>query len=120
MNPTKRHWPQYLGALVLIVLLAGVGAASAALLQVKEVVDIIHVSGTAVSKATKATLDDVPSGKPQTLLLIGSDKRSSNSSDAKAGGTGARSDTLMLVRLDPDQGATAVLSIPQGELGKET
>jgi LCP family protein required for cell wall assembly len=114
VKPTKRHWPQYLGALVLIVLLAGVGAASAALLQVKEVVDIIHESGTPVSEATKNTLDDVPAGKPQTLLLIGSDKRSANSADVKGGsGGGARSDTLMLARLDPEQGATAVLSIPR-------
>lgn len=111
MQPTPRHWPQYIGAFFVIVLLAGVASASAALLQLEGVEEIIAESGTAISAEAKGALDDVPPGKPQTLLLIGSDKRSKKAVDGNR--EGALSDTLMLVRLDPDQGATAVLSIPR-------
>ncbi|MDQ8044499.1 MAG: LCP family protein [Solirubrobacteraceae bacterium] len=111
MTSPPRHWPQYVGAFLVFVLLAGVASASAALLQVKEVVDIAKVSHTAVSVETKGALDDVVQGKPQTLLLIGSDKRDKNAvGDGRSHGL---SDTLMLVRLDPEQGAIAVLSVPR-------
>jgi LCP family protein required for cell wall assembly len=48
-------------------------------------------------------------GKPQTLLLLGSDRRWID----KQNGDPARSDTMMLVRLDADEAATTVLSIPR-------
>ena len=50
-------------------------------------------------------------GKPQTLMLLGSDKRPKNSGDPAA--AGARSDTIMLVRLDPSKKAIALLSLPR-------
>jgi LCP family protein required for cell wall assembly len=53
------------------------------------------------------TITAPPPGKPQTLLLVGSDRRYG---DARGD---ARSDTLMLIRLDPKQKATTVLSIPR-------
>ncbi|MDO9395943.1 MAG: LCP family protein, partial [Herbiconiux sp.] len=111
MSPAPRLWPQYVGAFLVFVLLAGVASASAALLQVQGITDIAQSVGTEVSTATKNELDDVPPGEPQTLLLIGSDARSAKSADGNLGGQ--RSDTLMLVRLDPEQGSTAVLSIPR-------
>ena len=46
-------------------------------------------------------------GEPQTLLLVGTDRRYG------AGKGEARSDTMMLVRLDPKQEATAVLNVPR-------
>src|SRR5207237_1394785 len=42
----------------------------------------------------------------QTILLIGSDRR-------WTGGNGARSDTIMLARLEPTQRRIALLSIPR-------
>jgi LCP family protein required for cell wall assembly len=51
------------------------------------------------------------SGKPQTILLIGSDVRQIKGTSGYAGG--ARSDTLILIRLDPSKKATALLSIPR-------
>ncbi len=48
-------------------------------------------------------------GKPQTILLLGSDQRYRDTRN----GTPGRSDTIMLVRLDPDRHATAVMSIPR-------
>ncbi len=52
---------------------------------------------------------DGATGGPQTLLLIGADTRK----DDKRLGLKARSDTMMLVRLDPNKNVTTVLSIPR-------
>ena len=57
----------------------------------------------------KGALDDVPAGKPQTILVLGSDRRFV---DIKQDNP-ARSDTMMLVRLDPSKEATAVMSLPR-------
>ncbi len=56
--------------------------------------------------------DPPPLAKPKkamTLLLLGSDRRWID----KKNGDPARSDTMMLVRLDPDQPATTVMSVPR-------
>jgi LCP family protein required for cell wall assembly len=55
-------------------------------------------------------LEDPESGDPQTIMLIGSDKRAKT---AIGGSGGARSDTIILVRLDPSKKATALLSLPR-------
>ncbi len=55
-------------------------------------------------------LEAAESGQPQTIMLIGSDKRHE---DAVSGAGSARSDTIMLVRLDPSEKATALLSLPR-------
>ena len=51
----------------------------------------------------------MPAGKPQTILVLGSDRRFV---DIKQDNP-ARSDTMMLVRLDPSKEATAVMNIPR-------
>ncbi len=56
------------------------------------------------------SLAEAEAGQPQTIMLIGSDERprwSPNFEDK------ARSDTILLVRLDPARGATAILSLPR-------
>jgi LCP family protein required for cell wall assembly len=55
-------------------------------------------------------LEEAESGEPQTIMLIGSDKRHDS---ATSGAGSARSDTIMLVRLDPSERATALLSLPR-------
>jgi LCP family protein required for cell wall assembly len=54
---------------------------------------------------TRGALSGVERGKPQTLLLIGDDTRHDE--------PGQRSDTMILVRLDPDAKATTMLSLPR-------
>jgi LCP family protein required for cell wall assembly len=49
-------------------------------------------------------------GKPQTVLLIGSDKRAKGARDAAAG---SRSDTMILMRLDASKNAIALMSLPR-------
>ena len=93
---------------VLIMLLTAATVASAALLEVDQLVDIVRTQGEAIP-GVKNVLDDVPDGGPQTVLVIGSDRRYQDRGIKGA----ARSDTLILVRLDPDRGVTAVMSIPR-------
>jgi polyisoprenyl-teichoic acid--peptidoglycan teichoic acid transferase len=93
---------------LMIVLLTATTVASAALLEVDQLVNIVRAEGQTIPGVANA-LDNVDGGGPQTILLIGSDRRFS---DRKVKGA-ARSDTLMLVRLDPDKEATAVMSIPR-------
>jgi LCP family protein required for cell wall assembly len=62
----------------------------------------------------KGVISEADAGKPQTILLMGSDKRSKNSSDFRRGLVGKPlSDTMILMRLDPSKRATALLSLPR-------
>jgi LCP family protein required for cell wall assembly len=100
-----RSWLRFLIAgLVVIALTAGT-TATAGLLEVQTFVDDIRQGGTIRGVAGVISRADV--GDPQTILLIGSDHRFGDDR------TNARSDTMMLVRLDPDANATTVLSIPR-------
>lgn len=93
-------------ASVLIVLVTAAATATAGLLEVRKVTN-------ALSTGQQLDLGDeiaaTYAGKPQTLLLIGSDRRWE---DIQTGAP-ARSDTLILVRLDPQQGEISVLSVPR-------
>jgi LCP family protein required for cell wall assembly len=93
---------------VAIVLLGSAAVATALRLELDDTVQAF-VSETIPIRDVKGVLDDVEAGKPQTILVLGSDKRYSD----KAGPGAARSDTMMLIRLDPDKKATAVMSIPR-------
>jgi LCP family protein required for cell wall assembly len=93
----------------LIILLAAAAAVSTAvLLQVKTVADIIVHHGHRIP-GVENVLKNVAAGQPQTILVLGADRRFV---DIKTKNP-VRSDTIMLVRLDPSKGATAVLSIPR-------
>lgn len=100
---------RFLAAGMIIFLCAAGATATAALLQVKEVADILEKESVPLSKDTVNALDDVAAGKPQTLLVLGSDRRFIDIEQKNP----ARSDTIILLRLDPDRGATAVMSIPR-------
>ena len=97
-------WRFLLAGLAIVVLSAGV-TATVGLNTVQGFVDDLKQGGTirdAGSVVTRAQ-----AGDPQTILLIGSDHRYG------ADRRDARSDTMILVRLDPDANATTVLSIPR-------
>jgi polyisoprenyl-teichoic acid--peptidoglycan teichoic acid transferase len=97
-------WRFLLGGLVLVVLSAGV-TATVGLNTVQGFVDDLKQGGTI--KGANAVITRAQAGQPQTILLIGSDHRFGHDT------RDARSDTMILVRLDPDANATTVLSIPR-------
>ncbi|MEN0014807.1 MAG: LCP family protein [Solirubrobacteraceae bacterium] len=107
---STRQWPRYVGAFLVIVLMAGVASAVAAIRAIPVAKDGGGLVGSG-PKIDKKLLANVKPGDPQTLLLIGSDKRSSNSSDGKAR-SGQLSDTIMLAHLDSSR-PTTLMSIPR-------
>ena len=101
------YWKRLLlGSLCLIVIAAG-ATSVAGWNEIDRITDAFEQG-----KQLKLTryLEDAESGQPQTIMLIGSDKRAAT---AIGGSGGARSDTIMLVRLDPSERATALLSLPR-------
>ena len=94
-----------LGAFIITVLSGGAVTATG-LLQVESLADEFDRHGSE-APLRPGTITRAESGKPQTILLVGSDRRHGD------GVKNARSDTLMLVRLDPSERATTVLSIPR-------
>lgn len=94
----------FFAAILVIGLTAG-ATATAGLLQVRNFVNDLN-RGTTI-KHLQNVLTPADYGKAQTLLLIGSDHRFT---DARSD---ARSDTMLLVRLDPNANAITMLSIPR-------
>jgi LCP family protein required for cell wall assembly len=95
----------------IIVCLCAATVASAVLLEVKEAVDIFRRNTTPIDPQVKQLLADVAPGKPQTILVIGDDRRKAEALSKHPPPT--RSDTMILVRLDPHQRATALMSLPR-------
>ena len=102
-------WRRFLIGAALVIFAAGSATAVAAFREVDKVVEALDNSKDL--KLGEALAETDP-GEPQTILLLGSDKRPDDATDGGAG-TGARSDTIILVRLDPDEQATALMSLPR-------
>ena len=102
-------WKRYvLGALLVVV----AAAAATSVAAFSEVDKISKAFGGQLNLGKD--LAEAPPGKPQTILLIGSDRRAKTANDAKYGAAShPRSDTMILVRLDPNKDATALLSLPR-------
>lgn len=88
-----------------VVMFVAAGTATAGLLEVQNFVDDLS-KGQKLDLAP-GVISTAEVGRPQTILLLGSDKR------FKAGKNDARSDTIMLVRLDADATGTTVMNIPR-------
>jgi LCP family protein required for cell wall assembly len=102
-----------IGALVIVVSSAS-ATAVAAWHEINKVVSAFQHTGHI--KGIEKVIDPVAAGKPQTILLIGSDKRSKNAIDVRDGSYAfdkPHSDTMILMRLDPSKGATALMSLPR-------
>ncbi len=92
---------------VIVMLAVAASVATATLLQVKDASDIFKRYSR--DPIAKGALDDVKPGGPQTIMILGSDRRYQDIKQKNP----TRSDTIILMRLDPSKGATAVMSIPR-------
>ncbi len=101
-------WKKFLVGTIVVIVLVAAPTATAILLQVKDAVDAFEQYARPIPDI-RGALDDVDPGQPQTILVLGSDRRFA---DIRAKSP-ARSDTIILVRLDPEEDATAVMSIPR-------
>ena len=92
---------------VLIMLMTGGAVSAAGLLQVEDILDELRAQGRAAIEIPE--LDRSEAGQAQTLMILGSDRRYGD----KKAGLKPRSDTIILVRLDPDKEVIAMTSIPR-------
>jgi LCP family protein required for cell wall assembly len=99
-------WRGLLAGLLICLMTAG-AVSAAGLLQVDEVLDILREEGRAAIEIPE--IDRADAGKAQTLMIIGSDRRFGD----KEAGIPPRSDTMILVRLDPDKAVIAMMSVPR-------
>ncbi len=103
----RRFWWRFLLAAVLIVAVSAATTATASLLYLDSIANAIRPENDKLQKKLNKFLADADAGGAQTFLVIGSDKRANEQADP------GRSDTTMLVRLDPDQGLISMMSIPR-------
>ncbi len=100
-------WTRTLIGCVLVVMATAATVTTGVLLEVKSFTDALKLSPQLKLGDELAAAN---AGGAQTILLIGSDKRARSAIDAS---TPAHSDTMLLVRLDPGQPDTTMLSIPR-------
>jgi LCP family protein required for cell wall assembly len=91
-----------LGAAI-VILFAAAATAVAGLMQFRQLA--ADISRTPALKRARVTV--APPGSPQTILVIGSDHRAGEPWRA------ANTDTMMLVRLNPNSSTINVLSVPR-------
>jgi polyisoprenyl-teichoic acid--peptidoglycan teichoic acid transferase len=107
----RRHvgfpiWLRFLTAsFVIIASVAGATSASL-ILYLSDIANALR--DNSIGQAVKDELAKIPDSGAQTILILGSDKRNKEIS-----GKYGLSDTTMLLRLDPDRGAIALLSLPR-------
>jgi LCP family protein required for cell wall assembly len=102
----KRYWWRFTLASVLIVTVTGAATAVSILLYIGSIATALSHNNVLENKV-KRFLAQTHGGEPENILILGSDKR------ANMPGDPGRSDTTILLRLDPDRNAIAVMSIPR-------
>jgi polyisoprenyl-teichoic acid--peptidoglycan teichoic acid transferase len=102
----KRYWWRFLVASAMIVAATATATATSSLLYIGSVAEALSHNDVLKNKVDRV-LASTEGGEPQNILILGSDKRASEPEDP------GRSDTTMLLRLDPDNDAIALMSIPR-------
>jgi LCP family protein required for cell wall assembly len=103
----KRYWLRFTLASILIVAVSAGATATSVLLYLDSIANALEGPNHIFSSKLQRYLSSVDGGEPENILIIGSDKRAGIQEDS------GRSDTTMLLRLDPDRNAIAVMSIPR-------
>src|SRR5271166_228235 len=110
-SPGWRMLRRFLLGGLLIVLLSGGATATLALNKITGIAEEVFPKLNEVN-APKGVVTPEYNGGPQTFLVLGSDRRE-GSKDAYDREDPPHSDTILLVRFDPEEGQTSVLSIPR-------
>jgi polyisoprenyl-teichoic acid--peptidoglycan teichoic acid transferase len=107
--PRPGLWKRLLLGGLLCIFAAAGATTVAAFHEVDKVVKALELGPEL--ELRKDALAETDPGQPQTLLILGSDRRPKNNTEGAL--NDARSDTIMLVRLNPDKEATAIMSLPR-------
>jgi polyisoprenyl-teichoic acid--peptidoglycan teichoic acid transferase len=101
----KPLWARFLAASLVIVISMAAATSISLLVYLTDIAE--GLSDNDALASLREQLEEVDGGDPQTILILGSDKRLNTKGDP------GRSDTTILLRVDPDQNAIALLSIPR-------
>jgi LCP family protein required for cell wall assembly len=104
----KRFWWRFLLAGLIILTVSAAATASGVLLYVDSIAKELQHNDHLHNKLKNALAHN-DAGEPQNILILGSDKRAGAEFSEDPG----RSDTTMIIRIDPDKGRIAALSIPR-------
>ncbi len=104
----KRYWLRFTLASFLIVAVTAAATATSVLVYLDSIAHALSHNNV-YSNKLKRYLATVEGGEAQNILILGSDKRAGAEFEEDPG----RSDTTMLLRLDPNRDAIAVMSIPR-------
>jgi len=102
----KRYWWRFTLASVVIVAVTAAATAASILLYIGSIATALSHNNKLQNKVERV-LAKTHGGEPENILIIGSDKRASEPEDP------GRSDTTLLLRLDPEKNAIALMSIPR-------
>jgi LCP family protein required for cell wall assembly len=111
-SQSRGMWKRFSIAGLLIVLLAGGATATVAENTVGSLKNRLFPEGHRIHVSPHIVEETEYSGGPVTFLVLGSDRRE-KSADVYDRSDPPHSDTILLVRFDPVQGQTSVLSIPR-------
>ncbi len=104
-------WKRFLLAGVVLIALSAGATATVALNTVNGIAEEVFPKANLIH-APKGLITPEYNGGPETFLILGSDRRE-GSVDTFDKTDPPHSDTILLVRFDPEQGQTSVLSIPR-------
>jgi LCP family protein required for cell wall assembly len=102
----KRFWWRFALASVLIVAVSATATATGILVYLDSIAHALSHNNRLDNQLHKY-LAQVTGGAPENILILGSDKR------ANLGEERGRSDTTILLRLDPEKETISVMSIPR-------
>jgi polyisoprenyl-teichoic acid--peptidoglycan teichoic acid transferase len=107
---TRSFWKRVLAGAAMIVFASAAASAALAFNELDKLVDAL---GQGPKLDLGESLAQAESGQPQTIMLLGSDERADSPQTDPGEFGDPRSDTVILVRLDPAKGATALMSLPR-------
>ena len=102
----RRFWWRFSLAAVIIVLVSAAATATSILVYIDSIAKALG-NNSGLNHKLQKYLSNVEAGAPENILIIGSDKRANLKEDP------GRSDTTILLRLDPEKETIAVMSIPR-------
>jgi LCP family protein required for cell wall assembly len=105
----KAYWWRFLLASVIIMAVSAAATSISVLNFFDSIAAQISPENKEVQSQLEKFLAETKGGEPQNFLLVGSDLRAA---DAAFGDKG-RSDTTILIRVDPDKGLISMISIPR-------
>jgi polyisoprenyl-teichoic acid--peptidoglycan teichoic acid transferase len=107
VRPRFPLWARFLSASFLIIVSIATATSASLILYLGDIAKALR--STEAFRGVDKFLTGVDGGGPQTILILGSDKRPEDKGIKFKG----LSDTSMLLRLDPDRSAIALFSLPR-------